>query len=88
MVTGWILSTFEGFSRGCLALRQRTSSLIVSGDALVQRRVDGSALDVLNEVLTWEMGVLNAPPAAGPAWTIPTRPGRRPCPARSRLAVG
>jgi hypothetical protein len=46
----------EGFSRDCLALRQRTSSLIVPGDALVQRRVDGSALDVLNEVLTWETG--------------------------------
>jgi hypothetical protein len=46
----------EGFSRDCLALRQRTSSLIVPGDALVERRVDGSALDVLNEVLTWETG--------------------------------
>ena len=42
----------EGFSRDGLALRQRTSSLIVPGDALVQRRVEGSALDVLNEVLT------------------------------------
>jgi hypothetical protein len=46
----------EGFSRDCLALRQRASSLIVPGNALVQRRVDGSALDVLNEVLTWETG--------------------------------
>lgn len=46
----------EGFSRDCLALRQQTSPPIVPGDALVQRRVDGSALDVLNEVLTWETG--------------------------------
>lgn len=46
----------EGFSRDCLALRQRISSLIVPADALVQRRAEGSALDVLNEVLTWETG--------------------------------
>lgn len=44
----------EGFSRDCLAWRQRTSALIVSADALVRRRVQGSALDVLHEVLTWE----------------------------------
>ncbi len=43
-----------GFSRDCFAWRQRTSSLIVPQGALVQRRVDGSALDVLNEVLTWK----------------------------------
>ncbi|MGH3754643.1 MAG: hypothetical protein ACRDRP_18485 [Pseudonocardiaceae bacterium] len=43
-----------GFSRDCLALRQRTSSLILLGGGLVQRRVEGSALEVLNEVLTWE----------------------------------
>jgi len=36
----------EGFSRDCLALRQRTSSLILPGSELVQRRVEGSALDV------------------------------------------
>jgi hypothetical protein len=42
-----------GFSRDCLAVRQRTSSLIVPGNGLVERRVEGSALDVLNEVLTW-----------------------------------
>ncbi|MGH3694645.1 MAG: hypothetical protein ACRES5_24750 [Pseudomonas sp.] len=35
-------------------LRKRTSSLIVSDDALTHCRVEGSALDVLNEVLTWE----------------------------------
>ncbi|MGH3897776.1 MAG: hypothetical protein ACRDTA_05865 [Pseudonocardiaceae bacterium] len=46
----------EGFSRDCFAWRKRTSSLIVSEDALVQRRVEGSAIDVLNEVLTWETG--------------------------------
>jgi hypothetical protein len=54
---GWVdLIHIEGFSRDCLAWRKRISSLIVSEDALVQRRVEGSALDVLNEVLTWEMG--------------------------------
>lgn len=42
-----------GFSRDCFAWRKRISSLIVSEDTLVERRVDGSALDVLNEVLTW-----------------------------------
>jgi hypothetical protein len=46
----------EGFSRDCFAWRKRTSSLIVPGNGLVERRVDGSALDVLNEVLTWEIG--------------------------------
>jgi hypothetical protein len=43
----------EGFSRDCFAWRQRTSSLIVPGGALMERQVEGSALDVLNEVLTW-----------------------------------
>ncbi|MGH3693294.1 MAG: hypothetical protein ACRDRX_04715 [Pseudonocardiaceae bacterium] len=42
----------EGFSSDCFAWRKRMSSLIVSEDALVQRRVEGGALDVLNEVLT------------------------------------
>lgn len=46
----------EGFSRDCFAWRKRTSSLIVSEDALVQRQVEGSVLDVLNEVLRWEPG--------------------------------
>ncbi len=44
----------EGFGHDCFAWRKRTSALIVSEDALVQRRVEGSALDVLNEVLTWQ----------------------------------
>jgi hypothetical protein len=44
----------DGFSRDCFAWRERASSLIVSQDALVQRTVEGSALDVLNDVLTWE----------------------------------
>lgn len=48
----------EGFSRGCFAWRQRASPLIVPGDELVECRVAGSALTVLNEVLTWEMGTL------------------------------
>ncbi|MGQ0773683.1 MAG: hypothetical protein ACT4NY_04555 [Pseudonocardiales bacterium] len=45
-----------GFSRDCFASRQRVSLLIVPGDGLVERRVDGNALTVLNEVLTWETG--------------------------------
>ena len=54
---GWAeLIHIEGFSRDCFAWRQRTSSLVVSSDALVQHRVEGSALDVLKEVLTWEPG--------------------------------
>ncbi|HKR48213.1 MAG TPA: hypothetical protein VJT72_01315 [Pseudonocardiaceae bacterium] len=44
----------EGFSRDCFAWRKRTSSLIVPGDGLVEHRANGSALTVLNEVLTWE----------------------------------
>jgi hypothetical protein len=43
-----------GFSRDCLAVRQRTSSLILPGGGLVERQVEGSALEVLNEVLTWQ----------------------------------
>jgi len=53
----WIdMIHIEGFSRDCFAWRKRISSLIVSEGALMQRRVEGSALDVLNEVLTWEPG--------------------------------
>jgi hypothetical protein len=57
-VTGDWVDTIhiEGFSRDCLAWRQRTSSLIIPGNALVERRTHGSALDVFNEVLTWETG--------------------------------
>ncbi|MGH3901989.1 MAG: hypothetical protein ACRDTA_27805 [Pseudonocardiaceae bacterium] len=46
----------NGFSRDCFAWRKRTSSLIVPGDGLVERRVAGSALVVLNDALTWETG--------------------------------
>jgi hypothetical protein len=46
----------EGFSRGCFAWRTRTSSLIVPGEGLVERRVHGNALTVLDEVLAWETG--------------------------------
>lgn len=46
----------EGFSRGCFAWRKRTSRLMVSPDSLVQRQVEGSAVVVLNDVLTWEPG--------------------------------
>lgn len=44
----------EGFSRDCIAWRERTSSLIVSQDALVQRTVEGGALEVLHDVLSWD----------------------------------
>lgn len=44
----------EGFSRGCFAWRKRTSSLIIPGEALVERRTHGPAVTVLIEVLTWE----------------------------------
>lgn len=53
--TGQWLDTIhiEGFSRDCVAWRKRTSSLIVPGGGLVEHRAQGSALTVLNEVLTW-----------------------------------
>ncbi|MGH3872543.1 MAG: hypothetical protein ACRDSR_13725 [Pseudonocardiaceae bacterium] len=52
---GWVdVIRIAGFSRDCLAVRRRTSALIVVENGPVQRRVEGSALDVLNEVLTWE----------------------------------
>jgi hypothetical protein len=51
----WLdLIHIEGFNRDCFAWRKRTSSLLVTQDALVQLQVEGSALEVLNEVLTWE----------------------------------
>ncbi len=51
----WVdLIHLAGFSCDCFAWRQRASPLIVPGTGLVERRVEGSALDVLNEVLTWE----------------------------------
>lgn len=51
----WLdLIHIEGFSYNCFAWRKRTSSLIVPGNALVERRADGDALNVLNEVLTWQ----------------------------------
>lgn len=42
-----------GFSRDCYALRQRTTSLVVPGGALIELRAAGDALNVLNAVLTW-----------------------------------
>lgn len=44
----------DGFSHDCYALRERTTSLIVPGNALVEHRATGDALNVLNTVLTWE----------------------------------
>lgn len=53
----WIdLILIAGFSRDCCAWRERTSTLVIPEGALVQRRIDGSALDVLSEVLAWEPG--------------------------------
>ncbi|MGH3942901.1 MAG: hypothetical protein ACRDTG_30620 [Pseudonocardiaceae bacterium] len=51
----------EGFSSGCYAWRQRASILILPGEGLIERQVQGSALTVLNEVLTWKMGTLRIP---------------------------
>lgn len=48
----------EGFSHGCYAWRQRASPLFVPGDGLTECQVQGSALTVLNEVLTWRMRTL------------------------------
>jgi hypothetical protein len=44
----------EGFSHDCFARRRRTPSLIIPGRELIERHVEGSALDVLHEVLTWQ----------------------------------
>lgn len=43
-----------GFSRDCYAVRERSTPLVVPGDVLVERRVTGDALNVLNMVLTWD----------------------------------
>ena len=45
----------EGFSRDCFAWRKRISSLVVPEDTLVERQAQGGVLNVLNEVLTWEL---------------------------------
>ncbi|MGH3872101.1 MAG: hypothetical protein ACRDSR_11415 [Pseudonocardiaceae bacterium] len=51
---GWVdLIHIDGFSHDCFAWRQRTSSPILPEGTLAQRRVQGSALDVLGEALTW-----------------------------------
>lgn len=51
----WLdLIHIEGFSHDCFAWRKRISSLIVPGDGLVEHRVHGHAITVLNDVLTWE----------------------------------
>lgn len=44
----------NGFSRGCCAMRERKTSLVVPGGALVELRAAGDATTVLNTVLTWE----------------------------------
>ena len=55
MTGNWVDTIqIEGFSRDCVAWRKRKSSLIVLGEGLTEHRAYGSALAVLNEVLTWE----------------------------------
>jgi hypothetical protein len=51
------LILIEGFSRDCFAWRQRTTTLIAPGSGLVERQINGSAIDVMNELLTWEPGL-------------------------------
>jgi hypothetical protein len=43
----------DGFSRDCSARRKRISALIVPDNVLEERRVEGSAFDVLCEALSW-----------------------------------
>ena len=50
----WIdLIHLEGFSHDCFAWRKRKSLLILPGNSPIERQVNGHAIDVLNEVLTW-----------------------------------
>lgn len=42
-----------GFSSDCYAWRERRSSLVLPASARAQIRTQGSALDVLTEVLGW-----------------------------------
>lgn len=42
-----------GFSGDCFAWRERRSSLLLPSTARAQSRTQGSALDVLTEVLGW-----------------------------------
>ncbi|MGH3793370.1 MAG: hypothetical protein ACRDSP_00620 [Pseudonocardiaceae bacterium] len=52
----WVDTIYiEGFSSDCFAWRQRRSSLIVPGQGLMDRQVTGGALDVLSEVLSWNI---------------------------------
>jgi hypothetical protein len=44
----------EGFSHNCRAWRQRRSVLLIPGEGAAERRISGSALTVLGEVMTWE----------------------------------
>lgn len=45
------LILIAGFSRDCFAWRQRATSLIIPGSGPVERRVDGSAIDVLKGLI-------------------------------------
>ena len=54
-ITGRWLDTvyLEGLSRDCHAWRQRRSPLLTPGQK-AERQISGSALDILNDVLTWD----------------------------------
>lgn len=43
----------NGFSRDCHAVRYRNSRLLIIGDGRTVYEIEGSALTVLNLVLTW-----------------------------------
>ncbi|MGQ0778839.1 MAG: hypothetical protein ACT4NY_31260 [Pseudonocardiales bacterium] len=43
----------NGFSADCFAVRQRTSRLVIVGGGTALYQCEGSALTVLNTVLTW-----------------------------------
>lgn len=52
----WVdLIHIEGFSCDCFAWRKRRSALIVRGGGLMEQQVNGSAVHVLNEVLSWRV---------------------------------
>lgn len=54
MTEEWVDFVYiEGFSHDCIAWRQRRSPLLVPGEGLVERRVVGGALTVLEEVANW-----------------------------------
>jgi hypothetical protein len=45
-----------GFSDSCSVTRQRKSALIMPGNLLMIDRIEGTASNVLNRILTWVSG--------------------------------